>query len=145
MHVEVTQASVASSTKENQLINPDNRYGFELILDLHRCDVATFNRDSLEIFFTKLCDLIDMKKCMVHFWDDVGVSEDEQQTSPQTIGTSAVCFILTSTIVVHTLDLLGTVYVNIFSCKDFDPVAAENFTREWFGGKTGKSTFIERV
>ena len=81
----------------------------------------------------------------VHFWDDVGVPEDEQQTSPQTKGTSAVCFILTSTIVVHTLDLLGAVYVNIFSCKEFDPAAAERFTREWFGGKTAKSTFLERV
>lgn len=114
-------------------------------MDVHQCDVATFNRNSLDQFFSKLCDLIDMEKCAVHFWDDVGVPEEEQQTSPQTKGTSAVCFILTSTIVVHTLDLLGAVYVNIFSCKEFDPAAAERFTREWFGGEVAKSTFIERV
>ena len=58
-----------------------------------------------------------MEKCEVHFWDDVGVPLEEQQTLPNTKGTSAVCFILTSTIVVHTLDLLRAVYVNIFSCK----------------------------
>lgn len=120
-------------------------YGFELILDLHNCDATTFNRTDLDRFFTQLCDLINMEKCEVHFWDDVGVPEDEQQTSPQTKGTSAVCFILTSTIVVHTLDLLGVVYVNIFSCKEFDPTAAERFTREWFGGKTVKSAFLERI
>ena len=61
-----------------------------------------------------------MEKCQVHYWDDVGVPPEERQTSPLTKGTSAVCFILTSAIVVHTLDDLGAVYVNIFSCKEFD-------------------------
>ena len=120
-------------------------YGFELILDLHNCAPTTFNRTDLDRFFTELCDLINMEKCELHFWDDVGVPEDEQQTSPQTKGTSAIRFILTSTIVVHTLDLLGVVYVNIFSCKEFDPTAAERFAREWFGGNTAKSTFLECV
>ncbi len=120
-------------------------YGYELLLDLHNCDVSTFNRESIGRFFTEICAVIEMEKCEVHFWDDVGVPEEEQQTSPQTKGTSAVCFILTSTIVVHTLDLLGAVYVNIFSCKEFDPAAAERFTREWFKGETAKSTFVERL
>lgn len=120
-------------------------YGQELVLDLGDCDATTFSRDSLKDFFAKLCDLIDMELAEIHFWDDVGVPEEEKQTSPKTKGTSAVCFILTSTIVVHTLDLLGAVYVNIFSCKDFDPKAAERFTRDWFGGEVARSTFIERV
>ena len=104
-------------------------YGFECIIDLHRCDASRFNRSSTDQFFTELCDLIDMEKCVVHFWDDVGVPLEEQQTLPHTKGTSAVCFILTSSIVVHTLDMLGSVYVNIFSCKEFDPVAARQFTQ----------------
>lgn len=120
-------------------------YGFELILDLHDCDSGKFTRDSLDNYFTKLCTLIDMEKCEVHFWDDVGVSPEEQQTLPHTKGTSAVCFILTSTIVVHTLDLLRTVYVNIFSCKAFDPDVAQKFTEEWFAGTSRRTTFIERV
>ena len=120
-------------------------YGFELIFDLHGCNIENFNRDGIDQYFTKLCKLIKMQKCVVHFWDDVGVPPEEQQTDPQTKGTSAVCFILTSTITIHTLDLLGKVYVNIFSCKEFDPKAAEEFTREWFEGEVSKSTFIERV
>ena len=120
-------------------------YGVELILDLHDCDPATFTRDSLDTFFTQLCERIDMEKCVVHFWDDVGVPEDEQQTSPHTKGTSAVCFILTSSIVVHTLDLMKAVYLNIFSCKDFDPDAAEEFAKVWFGGQTAKRTFVSRI
>lgn len=120
-------------------------YGFELILDLHGCDPATFTRSSLDEFLTKLCQVIDMEKCEIHFWDDVGVPSEEQQTLPQTKGTSAVCFILTSTIVVHTLDLLKAVYVNVFSCKAFDPDVAQKFTEEWFAGTSRRTTFIERV
>ena len=120
-------------------------YGWELLLDLQDCNASKFTRESLNEYFTQLCELIDMEKCEVHFWDDVDVPIEEQQTSPQTKGTSAVCFILTSTIVVHTLDLLGSVYVNVFSCKPFDPKLAERFTLEWFGGKRAKATFVERT
>lgn len=120
-------------------------YGYELLLDLKGCDPSTFSRASLDQFFTELCELIEMEKCEVHFWDDLDVPEEEQQTEPHTKGTSAVCFILTSTIVVHTLDLLGAVYVNIFSCKPFAPEPASVFTKDWFRGDIRKSTFIERL
>jgi S-adenosylmethionine/arginine decarboxylase-like enzyme len=120
-------------------------YGFELIMDLHDCDVSAFTRSSLEGYFTKLCDAIDMERCDLHFWDDVGVPAEERQTSPHTKGTSAVQFILTSTIVVHTLDLLKAVYINIFSCKPFDRKVAEKITKEWFGAEEYKAHFIERV
>lgn len=56
-------------------------YGFELILDLHGCNAASFTRNHLDLYFTRLCDLIDMEKCEVHFWDDVGVPIEERQTS----------------------------------------------------------------
>lgn len=127
---------------KNKLKKP---YGFELIMDLHDCNVSKFNRTSLRKYFTKLCKSIEMKKCELYFWDDVGVPTEEKQTSPHTKGTSAVQFILTSTIVIHTLDLLKTVYVNIFSCKSFDRKIAEKLTKEWFDAKKLKSHFIERI
>lgn len=120
-------------------------YGYELIIDLHGCDVETFNRDSLQHFFQRLCDEIKMTRCELHFWDDVGVPIEEQQTSPHTKGTSAVQFILTSTVVVHTLDLLGAVYINIFSCKEYDKDKAEKLTKEWFNAKECTTHFIERI
>ncbi len=120
-------------------------YGFELILDLHECHVSTFNRDSLREYFTKLCAAIDMKQCELYFWDDEGLPPEEQQTSPHTKGTSAVQFILTSSIVVHALDLLQAAYINIFSCKPFDKDTAEKLTKEWFGAKECRATFIERI
>ncbi len=120
-------------------------YGFELIMDLHGCDVGKFKRKSLDEYFDKVCKAIDMEKCERYWWDDVGVTEEERQTSPHTKGTSAVQFILTSTIVVHTLDLLKAVYINIFSCKTFDEKVAEQVTKEWFGAKECRTRFIERI
>ncbi len=124
---------------------PQKPYGFELILDLHDCDVSKFNRASIYKYFTKVCKAIDMKQCEVYFWDDEGLPPEERQTSPHTKGTSAVQFILTSSLVVHTLDLLRAVYINLFSCKTFDKKVAEQLTKEWFGAKDCRMRFIERI
>ena len=120
-------------------------YGKELILDLHECDPSTFNRKDIKQFFVDLCDLIQMERCKLSWFDDHGVSPEEQQTEPHLKGTTAVQFIMTSNIVIHTLDLLGAVYVNIFSCKDFDPEVAADFTANWFKGKIVNSHLIDRI
>ena len=85
-----------------------------------------------------------MERCDLHFWDDVGVPVEEQQTNPTTKGTSAVQFILTSTIVIHTLDLMRVAYVNIFSCKEFDTDEAAQFTAKWFGSTDWTANVVAR-
>ncbi len=50
----------------------------------------------------------------------------------------------TYNIVIHTLDILESVYLNIFSCKDFDTNIAKEFSQEWFKGKVANSHLIER-
>ena len=120
-------------------------YGKELILDLHDCDVSKFNRVDLEIYFIKLCDLIDMERCDLHWWDYEGVPKEERDTEPHLVGTSAVQFIMTSDIVIHTLDILKRVYLNIFSCKDFNGEIAAEFSREYFGGKIVGKHIIDRI
>ena len=121
-----------------------NVYGYELVIDLKNCNVKSFNRTDIDNYFTRICAAIDMEKCEIHFWDDIDVPEEDRQTAPHTKGTSAVCFILTSTIVIHTLDLLASVYVNIFSCKNFDPDKAVKVTKDWFEGTVRKATFLHR-
>ena len=86
-----------------------------------------------------------MQREDLHFWDDIGVPEEDKQTLPHTQGTSAVQFILTSSIVIHTLDQLRAVYINMFSCKAFDPNVAEEFSIEWFGAAECSARFIDRV
>jgi len=120
-------------------------YGFELMIDLHECDTAKFNRHSLRKYFVKICKAIDMKRCELYFWDDVGIPAKEKQNLPHTKGTSAVQFILTSNITIHTLDLLKAAYINIFSCKQYDKAVAKKITKEWFGAKKCRTIFIERI
>ncbi len=120
-------------------------YGYELILDLQGCNPSLFNRRDLTGFFSSLCNLLHVEQADLHFWDDVGVSEEERQTDPRLKGTSAVQFILTSSIVVHALDLTGQVFVNIFSCDEYDPEEVEAFVTSWFRGTVHTSTYIGRM
>ena len=120
-------------------------YGKELILDLHRCDPTTFTRSGIRKYFRELAELIDMERCKLCWWDDFRVPPEERQTEPHLKGTSAIQFIKTSNITIHTLDLLHAVYLNIFSCKDFDADVAKKFSAEWFKGEAVNYHVIERL
>ena len=109
-------------------------YGKELILDFHNCNVDRFNRADIERYFIELCVLIDMERQDLHFWDDVGVPIEDHQTEPHLKGTSAIQFISTSNVTLHALELTGALYINIFSCKDFDAEVAAVYTKHYFGG-----------
>ena len=139
----ITEDGLTCKGMEGEALSKDV-YGQELILDLHACDAERFTRTSIEQYCVELCELIDMERCDLHFWDDVGVPKAEQQTHPKTKGTSAVQFILTSTIVIHTLDLMKAVYVNIFSCKEFDTHEAAQFTANWFDSKDWTKQVVTR-
>ena len=121
-----------------------NNYGKELILDLHNCNPKKFSRKMIGKYFRELCDLIDMQRCELFWWDDYGLPKNERQTEPHLKGTSAVQFIMTSNITIHTLDILKNVYLNIFSCKDFDAKKATQFSREFFKGKVVNRVVIKR-
>ncbi len=119
-------------------------YGKELILDLHDCDPKMFNRKMIKSYFRELCNLIEMKRCELFWWDDYGLPKKEQQTEPHLKGTSAIQFIMTSNITVHTLDILKNVYLNIFSCKDFDAKKAIQFSRKYFKGAVANQVIVKR-
>ena len=126
----IINTNIISSNNENK-----TDYGMEVIIDLHECDITKFNRKDLKSFFIELCNLIGMERCKLCWWDDHGLPENECQTEPHLKGTSAVQFISTSNIVIHTLDILESVYLNIFSCKNFDGNITKDFCKKWFKGK----------
>lgn len=128
-------------------------YGPHLLMDCHGCDVKKFNRKSITMYMKKLCKAIDMDAEDFHFWDDTDVPEDKKQTKVHAVGSSVagvikkkvgVQFIITSSIVIHTLDLLGRVYVDIFSCKLFDEAAAISITRNFFNANRIGTHLIQR-
>ena len=120
-------------------------YGKELIIDLHNCNSAQFTRTHIRKYFIKLCGLIDMERCKLVWWDDLHTPKGEEETEPHLIGTSAIQFIKTSNITIHALEQLHKVYLNIFSCKDFDDIVVSQFSEEWFDGEIVNRRVISRI
>lgn len=119
-------------------------YGKELILDLHGC-TATFDRPMIKQYFVILCMKINMDRCDLHFWDYEDYPEEYKEAPAHLKGISAIQFIKTSNITIHTLDEMKRVYLNIFSCKDFDPKVVAGFSQEWFGGKIINRKVVDRI
>lgn len=119
-------------------------YGKELILDIHNCDKSTFTRESLAKYFRELCQLIDMEREKLCWWDYKDHPEEYEKAPAHLKGISAVQFIKTSNITVHTLDVKKMILLNIFSCKDFDADKVVEFSRNWYGGKECIHNTIER-
>jgi S-adenosylmethionine/arginine decarboxylase-like enzyme len=114
-------------------------YGLELLLDLKGCDLSDLSREKLADYFVRLCELIQMKRHgQPVFWeDDSGL--------PHLQGISAVQFIETSNVVCHALPLLQAVYLNIFSCREFDAEAAKRFSMEFWGAESVVFTVVTRT
>lgn len=119
-------------------------YGQSFLVDLHRCDISLFNRHDIDRYFAGLGKIMQMTLEDRYFWDDQNVPKQECQTDPKTKGTSAMQFILTSSIVIHTLDLLGDVYIDIFSCKLFDISEVLDYSIKFFDAKKHTAVPISR-
>lgn len=119
----------------------DNNFGQELVLNLYECDGEKISsEESIRGFVVKLCDEIILMKrygeaLIPHFGHD----------NPITSGYSLVQLIETSSITAHFSEYKKAVYLNIFSCKWFDPGKTEEFAKEWFGAKKTQSRLIERI
>lgn len=109
-------------------------YGQELILDIHDIDKDKIHIKAIRKFAEELCDEIGMKKGPQHEWGEekqLGKYPD----NPKIDGISVVQFLYSSSITIHALDEIGKVFVNIFSCEEFDAEKAKDFTLLTFGGK----------
>lgn len=115
-----------------------NAWGLHSAIDLHHCDAATI-RDAEEIkrFVYELCGRIGMKRfgeCVV-----VNFGEDERVA-----GYSMTQLIETSLISGHFANQTNTVYLDVFSCKYYDPKVAAEFAKEFFKGADYDLTYTLR-
>ena len=121
-------------------------YGKELILDMHNVkNTKLFTRRGIKRFMIELCDIIDMKREDLHFWDELYTPKKDRFTEEHLIGTSAVQFITTSNITIHALDVMKRVYLNIFSCKPYSEKNAIAFCVKYFDGKLVAKHIINRI
>ena len=109
-------------------------FGTELVLDLQGCERDRFERVYITRFMKELCSLLEMQRGPLHFWDYEPDVEARRRAPENLAGISAVQFISTSNITLHTLDHGGRVYLNIFSCQEFSVRDAMGYCQEFFGG-----------
>lgn len=116
----------------------ENAWGLLSSVDLHGCDAETIrSADKIKQFVVELCERIDMKRfgeCQV-----VNFGEDEKVA-----GFSMVQLIETSCISAHFADATNTTYLDIFSCKYYNPYEAAEFAKEFFGAKDYNMTYLLR-
>lgn len=120
-------------------------YGKELILDLHHCNPKKMTRYYIRKFFITLCKEIDMEACKVSWWDYKGFPKEYEKAPSHLKGTSAIQFISTSNITIHTLDEMKRVYLNVFSCKSFPAHMAAVYAEKYFEGCIINEQQIDRI
>ncbi|MBL7144288.1 MAG: S-adenosylmethionine decarboxylase [Phycisphaerae bacterium] len=103
-------------------------WGIASSFDIYNCDPdAIRSAERIRQFVVELCDLIEMKRfgetTVVNFGEDERVA-----------GYSMVQLIETSLISAHFANLTNTVYLDVFSCKPYDPQIVADFARKFFEG-----------
>jgi S-adenosylmethionine/arginine decarboxylase-like enzyme len=107
----------------------ENAWGIASSIDIYQCKPETIrSAERIRQFVVELCDLIDMKR----FQDAIVVNFGEEE---RVAGFSMVQLIETSLISGHFANLTNTVYLDVFSCKPYDPDVVAQFARTFFGGE----------
>lgn len=104
-------------------------WGIAAAIDIYDCDPDLIrDAGAIRRFVRELCDLIEMKRFgetqVVHFGEDEKVA-----------GYSMVQLIETSLISAHFANLTNATYLDVFSCKPYNPETVRDFAREFFGGR----------
>jgi S-adenosylmethionine decarboxylase len=104
-------------------------WGLSSMIDLHECNPQLIrNADAVKKFVVELCELIKMKRfgeCVV-----VDFGEDEEVT-----GFSMTQLIETSLISGHFANKTNRVFLDVFSCKFYDPKIVADFAKKFFKAK----------
>jgi S-adenosylmethionine/arginine decarboxylase-like enzyme len=103
-------------------------WGIQSSIDIHHCDPKLIrDADAIKEFVIQLCELIEMKRfgdpAIVHFGEDERVA-----------GFSMTQLIETSLISAHFANQTNNVYLDIFSCKYYEPETATQFAKNFFKG-----------
>ncbi len=106
--------------------NVQNAWGLHTTVDLKNCDPFLIrSADAIKDFVIQLCDLIDMSRFGEPIIVDFG-------RKPEVAGYSMVQLIETSNISGHFANIDNSAYIDIFSCKLYDPYIVAEFTKTFF-------------
>jgi S-adenosylmethionine/arginine decarboxylase-like enzyme len=113
-------------------------WGLTTSIDLYNCNPFKIrNLATIKIYAKEICELIGMKRFgetqIVNFGKDEEVA-----------GFSMTQLIETSLISGHFANSTNNAYIDIFSCKYYDPLLVEEFTKKFFEAKESKMNCILR-
>lgn len=118
-------------------------YGRELILGAAECNVKAFTYYPIWNFVRKLCDdVLGVERLdFVYRESEPG---DSTEGNPKTHGVTAIQILVTSNVTLHVLDLTGQLFLNVFSCGDYETEAVKRLVDVCFGGRLIAEQVIER-
>ena len=112
--------------RSDALIGPEGAWGMSTSVDLQDCDPSAIrSRERIRDYVVQLCELIGMRRygeCQIVYFGQGHVA-----------GYSMTQLIETSLISGHFANDTNRAYLDIFSCKAYDPKVVEAFSREFFG------------
>lgn len=126
--------------KRTKKKKPDHVFGYQLLLDFYDCKPGVCDDIDLAYdFLDKVVPALGMKKQSP---PDVFRSDDKMY--PAKAGLSGWVPLIESSVVIHTLSKKRFVSIDIYSCRSFDPVKAEEFCKKYFHPKKVEHQFVER-
>lgn len=116
-----------------------NPFGWHLMLNLYGCNPKLIaDKKAVAKFASELCQLIKMKA----FGNPIVKKFGKPGTVAE--GLTLVQLIETSAITAHFSDSTQSIYLDLFSCRLFNPKTVENFTKKYFQAQNSKIYFTER-
>jgi len=113
-------------------------WGMLTSIDLFDCSPEKIRSEKeIKKYVIELCKRIDMKRFGPTY--TVRFGEEERVK-----GYSMMQLIETSNISGHFAERTNSAYIDIFSCKYYDPFKAEQFSKKFFGAKRAESYFTVR-
>ena len=113
-------------------------WGYHLLLDCSGCDIAAISdKQNIYNFVKDLVKRIDMTAHGEPIIEYLLPGDPKQ-------GYSLMQLITTSNISGHFMELDGTAYFDIFSCKEFNIETAKSVVNEYFNPKKMRTNFLTR-
>lgn len=114
-----------------------NYWGYHTIIDASGCDhEAITNKDTIIAFAKQLVKDIDMVAYGEPQVIKFGSGNKEGYTLVQLIETSNIC--------AHFVDENNTFYLDVFSCKEYDPKKVVEIAQDYFKFTGVKTGYLER-
>ena len=116
-----------------------NYWGYHLILDCGKCNQDQMKDiDNVDTWIRQLVKDIDM--------EPIGEPRIEYTAGnfSDKAGFTVVQIIVTSTIVAHFVDELSQIYLDVFSCKEFDLAVVEDSIKKHFSAAAIRKHFLTR-